>query len=362
MIILNTKDTSQAEIIEQAVAVLKKGGLVIYPTETVYGAGVDVSNQAAVNKLLQYKSRREGKPLSVAVTDQKMAEKYVEINKQAKKLYKQFLPGPMTIISKGKDTVAAGVESEFGTLGIRIPDYDLILKIVAKLGRGITATSANASGKKRPYTVADILNNLSAKQKNLIDLIIDAGKLAPNPPSTVIDTTLSTPTILRKGKTKLVGSDEKSTQLKSESEKMTKEIAGRIMLKYWDRIKKTALILGLDGQLGAGKTIFTKGVAEFLKIKETISSPTYTYLNEYDFKRYQTKGKLYHFDMWKVDSEKELTLFEIDKLVRPNNVLVIEWWDQIAGFLANKRYAIIKINIDVLDKENRELIITEKFS
>src|SRR3989304_1221808 len=100
--------------IDRAVKVLKTGGLVIYPTETCYGAGVDATNQKSVAKVLKYKTRREGKPLSIAVTDQKMASRYVKLNATAKNLYKQFLPGPLTVVSAGKHRVASGVESETG--------------------------------------------------------------------------------------------------------------------------------------------------------------------------------------------------------------------------------------------------------
>ena len=178
MKVLKTKDWPLEKIVKQATQSLATGDLVIYPTETVYGVGVDATNQEAVKKLLKYKSRREGKPLSIAVADRPMAEQYVELNDQAKKLYKRFLPGPHTIISKGLGKVAAGVESEFKTLGVRIPAYPLVLKLTEALGRPITATSANASGEKRPYSVDDVLNRLSAKQKNLVDLIIDDVKKA----------------------------------------------------------------------------------------------------------------------------------------------------------------------------------------
>lgn len=186
-------------VVDEAVGILKSGGLVIYPTETLYGVGVDATNQGAVKKLIEYKNRPFGKPFSIAVTGPEMAKHYVVINKTAEELYKNFLPGPLTIISKGLHKVAPGIESEDGTLGIRIPDYKMVNEIVEKLGVPVTATSANASYKKRPYKISDILDNLSEKQKGLIDLIIDAGELPRSEPSTVIDTTLDEPITLRQG-------------------------------------------------------------------------------------------------------------------------------------------------------------------
>jgi len=326
---INITKTLEMETIKTAVEVLKAGGLVIFPTETVYGAGVDATNQEAVKKLLAYKTRREGKPLSIAVPDQELALKYVEINEQAKKLYQRFLPGPVTIISKGLGKVASGVESEFGTLGVRIPDHGLLLKILKEFGRPITATSANASGKRRPYSIKNILDNISNKQQSLINLVLDAGELPKNKPSTVIDTTLSTPTTLRVGKVKTTEGES----LISRSEEETKKIAGILMLKHWDEIKEKGLVIGLDGALGAGKTIFTKGIAEFLQISETITSPTYSYIEEYVYERHGVKGKLCHIDLWKIESEKELERLEIEKLIRPNNIVVIEWWNQAEEFL-----------------------------
>src|SRR3972149_9381448 len=85
-----------------AVEVLNRGGLVVYPTETLYGIGADATNPEAIKKLTEYKNRPFGKPYSIAVTDREMAEEYVELNETAKNLYREFLPGPLTVISKGK--------------------------------------------------------------------------------------------------------------------------------------------------------------------------------------------------------------------------------------------------------------------
>ena len=350
MKILNLTQTAEKEIILAAIEILGAGGLVIFPTETVYGAGVDATNQAAVDKLLAYKSRREGKPLSIAVPDQKTAAKYVKINSQAEKLYQQFLPGPVTVISKGLNKVAPGVESEFGTLGVRIPDHNLTLKILKEFGKPITATSANASGKRHPYSIKNIFDNLSNKQQNLIDLVLDVGELPKNDPSTVIDTTLSTPTTLRAGKIKNIT----AKILISNSEAETKKIAGTLMLQHWNKIREKGLVIGLDGVLGAGKTIFTKGVAEFLQISEIITSPTYSYIEEYDYERHGVKGRLYHIDLWKIENEVELERLEIEKLIAPNNIVVIEWWDQGRKYLEEK--TDLKILIEETEDQSRKII------
>lgn len=350
MLILDVNNESTPAVLEQAVKVLQAGGLIIFPTETTYGAGVDVTNPVAVQKLLTYKSRREGKPLSIAVADQKQAEKYVELNDQAKTLYRQFLPGPVTVISKVlPGTVAPGVASEFGTLGVRIPDYPLILDLVRMLGRPITATSANGSGKPRPYTIESVFKNLSAKQASLVDLVLDAGTLPSNPPSTVIDTTMSTPVTVRSGKVAVdqAGNNDHRT-LVSTSEDETLSLAGKRCLMHWGDITEKGLVIGLNGPLGVGKTVFAKGVAKFLWIDEKITSPTYSYIQEYDFKRHDTAGKLYHLDMWKVDSEEAFERLEIGSLLMPSNVLVIEWFDQVAPWL-----------LPIIKQSNLELIVID---
>jgi L-threonylcarbamoyladenylate synthase len=356
---LEINQVPRAELIQKVIEVLTAGGLVIFPTETVYGAGVDATNPTAVEKLLRYKSRREGKPLSIAVSNQEMAEKYVEINDQARKLYQQFMPGPITIISKDRGLLAPGVASEFATVGTRIPDYDLIVEIVKAYGKPITATSANASGKKRPYTVNDILDQLSPKQLSQIDLILDAGKLPPNPPSTIIDTTLSAPVSLRSGSLNF----DSKVSLISKNEHETKQIAGRYMLKYWDRIAKNGLIFGLDGPLGAGKTIFAKGVAEFLEITEKITSPTYSYIEEYDFQKHSRKGKFYHLDVWKVNTPEEYQRLEIKKLLKPGTVLVVEWFSQVAQDLKDDAslagIPIINLEIEDLGDQLRQISLSE---
>lgn len=362
MLRIDIAKTPEKTVIAEACKTLAAGGLVIFPTETVYGAGVDATNQAAVDKLLAYKSRREGKPLSIAVTDMTMAEEFVELNDQARALYAQFMPGPVTIVSKDKGKLAAGVASEFGTVGTRIADYDLVRGMVCAYQRPITATSANASGKKRPYSVDDILNNLSEKQKSQIDLILDAGTLPPNEPSTVIDTTLSAPVTLRTGNLQITPKGD-TTKLTSDSETETKHIASRYILKHWNKLHKSGLIFGLDGPLGAGKTIFAKGVAEFLGITETITSPTYSYIEEYDYTRHQTSGKFYHLDLWKVETPDEYQRLEIAELLKANNILVIEWFSQVQAELetdaAIHNTPIVHIAITETDNHTRQLAISE---
>lgn len=333
--------------IDQIVAVLKSGGLVIFPSETVYGAAVDATNPGAVAKLTAYKQRPTGKPYSIAVSSVDMAEKYVQLNKTAKNIYQNFLPGPVTVISTGKHTVAPGVESETGSLGIRIPDYPLIIDLVTALGKPITATSANASYQKRPYKIADILDHLSEKQRGLIDLIIDAGELPHNEPSTVIDTTLDDPAILRQGDIKLKDNNE----LLSRSEENTKNIAKELWQKYAAYLGTRPLVFALEGEMGAGKTQFTKGLAHALGISEDeVTSPTYALHEDY--------GQLQHIDAWRMQNPTELETVGFAKMLTDKSVISVEWADQVADVIRDHQQeaVIIWVKIAYGKTENERLI------
>ena len=301
-----------------AVDYLTRGKLVFMATETVYIAAVDATNSEAVLKLIAFKNRPFGKPFSVGVTDIKMAKKYVFLNETAEKLYQRFLPGPVTVVSKGKHTVSAGVEAENGTLGIRIPNYPFFLKVVKKFKKPITTTSANASYKRRPYKISDILDNISEKQKNLIDLIIDAGELPHNEPSTVIDTTLDDePIILRQGEIKLKGKNE----VLSRNEEGTENIAKELWQKYEDFKGIRAIVYALEGEMGVGKTVFVKGLARAMGITEKVTSPSYDLLNNY--------GKLNHIDTWRMlNPNKEIKEIGSYELIKDKSIVAIEWADR----------------------------------
>lgn len=336
--------------IDPAISVLKSGGLVIFPCETVYGIAVDCQNPKAVKKLNAYKERAFGKPYAIMCSDRKMAEGYVELNETARSLYKTFLPGPVTVVSVGLHKVAPGIESETGTLGIRIPDYSFMLKLIKKFGHPIVATSANASYQKRPYEISDILENVSGKQKSLIDLIINAGKLPRNEPSTVIDTTLDEPTVLRQGGIKLKDKNE----ILSRSEENTQNVGKELWQKYESYQGKRSIIFALQGEMGAGKTIFTKGLARAMGITELVTSPTFALENEYS-----TAGKrLYHFDAWRLEKSDELKALGFEDLIKNKSVVAIEWAERVADEIRkfDDEAIIIWVKIEFGKKENERLI------
>jgi L-threonylcarbamoyladenylate synthase len=362
MKIIKLKEKNHQKIISEALKVLKSGGLIIYPTETCYGAGVDPTNQKAVDKLITYKKRRQGKPMAIAVACQKMAEKFVDLSTQAQNFYKNFLPGPYCIISNchSNNKIVDGIKSEFNTLGIRIPKFPFILNLLKQFDNPITTTSANASYKKTPYCIDDILNNLSEKQKNLIDLIIDAGKLEKKPTSLVVDTSASIPIFIRSNesqreqflKTEKINQNHLSFITNNQTK--TKNLAKRLMLKFFTQYEQKGIVFGLDGELGVGKTIFAKGIAEFLRIKENIKSPTYTYMSEYSYQRYQNSGNFYHLDVWKIENKKQLTMLELEKNYLSKNVFAIEWFDNIERYFKSTCF-LIKIEIETIGENKRKI-------
>ena len=342
------------KVIAEAVECLARGGLLIYPTETTYGIGVDATNQKAVDTLLKYKKRREGKPLSIAVTDIKMAEKYVTLNQAARNIYANFLPGPVTVVSKGKHAVAAGVESENGSLGIRIPAYNLALQIVKAFGKPITATGANASYKKRPYCIEDITKFLSPRQRSLISIMINAGELPHNEPSTVVDTTLDDIEVLRQGK--LSFTEENTFTSNNESE--TQKFGKKLVLKYKNLLTCKALVFCLVGEMGTGKTQFCKGIANGLGIKKTVTSPTYTFSTNYIFEAEGKNTEFIHMDTWRLFNDQEFLDLGFVKMIDACNVIAVEWADRVYEVL--KRYEdeakLIWVRFSYGKKENERIV------
>jgi len=357
MKILFLERAPEKQLIEQAVKTLEAGGLIIYPTETCYGIGADALDPKAIDKLLKYKGGRKGKPISIAVANQKMAKQYTKINPTAQNIFHNLLPGPITVVCEGKHKVDPRLESQSGTLGIRIPDYPLILKIIKTFGKPITATSANISSGKAPYSIKNILDNLPGSRKRLISLVIDAGVLPSNPPSTVIDTTQDQPKILRQGKINF--SRLRTRSVISNSTRETKQLAEQMIKKQSKYLKDKCLIFALQGELGVGKTQFAKGIGKALAITKTIKSPTFIIIHEHPFKFKKIKGIFYHIDAWRLRNPNELLELGIKQMIKPGNIIAIEWIEKGKKIL--KKHApkflakIIYLDFQHLAKNKRRI-------
>jgi L-threonylcarbamoyladenylate synthase len=348
MKVIKESDNNIAQIIN----VLDSGGLVIFPSETVYGAAVDATNPEAVNKLNTYKQRPVGKPYSIMVDCQESAERYVELNQTAKGIYKKFLPGPITVVSRGKNAVAKGVESEAGTLGVRIPKYDFLLKLTREFGKPLTATSANSSYKKRPYKIDDLLKNISQKQLSLIDLVIDAGELPRNEPSTVIDTTLDDVVVLRSGDIQF----NPIEQVVSRNPESTQNLGKELWQKYESYSGQRAIVFALEGEMGSGKTQLTKGLAKAMGIGDNVVSPTFSLHCIYDVK--ENPIVLNHIDAWRLIGTNELDDLGFRNMISNKSVVVIEWADRVSEQIRalNEDAVVIWVKISYGVKEDERLI------
>lgn len=175
-------------IVTDAVKVLRRDGLIVYPTETVYGLGADALSDYAVQRVYEVKGRPLGKPISVAVSDEEMMGAIAKISDEAWEFIREFLPGPVTLLLPVKKCLPPVLSGGTGMIGIRMPKNQITRDIIAELDAPITGTSANLSGTTPP---------VSREQVNVTyDLFVDGEEL-PGTPSTVVD--LGARQILRPG-------------------------------------------------------------------------------------------------------------------------------------------------------------------
>lgn len=346
-------EQNKTQAITEAVKVLRNGGLIVFPTETAYGVGALATNSEAVTKLLQYKERPVGKAISVAVADRETAERYVEINNEADQLFKQFLPGPLTVVCNSKHYADTRLESEKATLGIRIPDFDFTLKLLKELKEGISATSANRAGKKTPYSIEDILANNPARKTEMLDLILDYGELPKRPTSTVIDTTTLDMQVIRSG---AISFDTPIIEKEITSYEEMIDLGTSFTKENIKGKAESLTIISFNAELGAGKTQFMKGVALALGINETIKSPTYSLLNEYDT---HDGLKLIHIDTWRMASVAELEEVLQESYFAHRNIIAIEWAGAAEEMIREKTQQAIKNGVKVI-RFNVEILYTNK--
>ena len=335
-------------VIEKTVEILQQGGLVVFPSDTVYGLLVDAYNEKAVKKLIAFKNRPPGKPISVFV-DWDFLYELVLVSEKQKELLENILPGPFTVVLRSKGKVCPLLESEKKTLGVRIPDYQPVNSLVKKFKRPITATSANLSGKSPHYSIESLLKQLPESKKKLIDFIVDARKLKRNKPSTVVDLVEENIKILRQG-------DILFTQVNtyiSRSEKETKKIAQFILNKLLKKDVKKTLIFIIEGDLGVGKTVFVKGMGEFLGIKKIVS-PTFVVMYEYEVEKSKV-DKLIHLDLYNVEEKEEFEYLRIGDYLVPGNLLAIEWGEKVGEIfdLLKEKGEIVYVKMSYENEKER---------
>ena len=196
MEILKLNQGNYREVFQKAVAAVKKGEVLVCPTDTVYGLLCDAANKKAVKKLFKIKKRSKNKPIPIFVRDIKMAKKLAKINSQQEKFLRKIWPGPVTVVLP--------IKGKKGTIGIRIPKHKWLLNLVKQLGCPLAESSANISGKPASTRIKEVLKQFTLRrgsgqgnQKYQPDLVIDVGDLRESKSSKVIDLTIWPPKILR---------------------------------------------------------------------------------------------------------------------------------------------------------------------
>jgi len=186
------------EAVQAAVRVLHAGGVIVYPTDTVYGLGADATNADAVALVRRIKGRDAAKPILAMVADLPMLEAYAEMTPLARRLAEAYLPGPLSLVLAVRGEALAPVASVDGSAGFRLPDQPFCRAVAAAFGRPVTSTSVNRSGEPQARDIQNMLAQLGEHARD-ISLIVDAGTLPLRPPSTIVDARGTEPVVLRAG-------------------------------------------------------------------------------------------------------------------------------------------------------------------
>lgn len=191
--------TKLAEATEQelreAGKIIREGGLVAFPTETVYGLGADAMNEEAVRNIFAAKGRPADNPLIVHVCDRDMVDRVCFVSETAQKLMDAFWPGPLTLLLPKKDCVPTATTAGLPTVGVRMPDHPAALALIRESGVPIAAPSANLSGRPSPTTAKHVYEDMNGR----IEMILDGGDCRVGVESTVLDVSGPEPVVFRPG-------------------------------------------------------------------------------------------------------------------------------------------------------------------
>ena len=194
--LINLKNCKDYQKLRYPAIIAKNRGIVVFPTETVYGIGTNGLDKEAVERLYKIKERPLNKPISLLVSDFEMIEKVAkDISETEYKIMKKFFPGPLTIILNKKDIVPDIVTSGGSTVGIRMPEEEITRKLIEYAGVPIAAPSANISGKPSGIDLQEIIKEFGDK----VDYYIDGGKSKIGIGSTIVKVENNTIKILREG-------------------------------------------------------------------------------------------------------------------------------------------------------------------
>jgi L-threonylcarbamoyladenylate synthase len=181
--------------LQAAVHVLREGGLVCFPTDTVYGIGAAAGDDAAVRRLFAVKGRPPDKPLPLLLAEAGDAARVAVVTSLGKALATRFWPGALTIVMGRSPSYRSLALSGGETVALRVPDHELVRRMVRDLGGPVTGTSANRAGAPAPVSAAEVAFQMG----EMVELIIDGGRSRGRAESTVIDITSTPPVVLREG-------------------------------------------------------------------------------------------------------------------------------------------------------------------
>ena len=179
---------------DDILAVLRSGGLIVYPTDTLYGLGADPFNADAVTRLFAAKGRPAGQPVSVVMPSLDAAKEMALINARAEAFCRPWLPGPLTLLFRPTAKTPRTIVSDQGTVAIRVPNHPVALMFAKRFGP-ITATSANLHGRPPPIEAWEAQEQLG----NVVDVYVDAGPCPVGRESTIVDFTQEEPRVIREG-------------------------------------------------------------------------------------------------------------------------------------------------------------------
>lgn len=184
------------QVLQKAVAILERGGLIAYPTRCLYGLGVDALNADAIRRVYRVKQRSSDKPLSILIPHREDLQRWATgISPGAFGLLDRFWPGKVTFVFKARQSLPQQLLGGTGRIGVRLPAHSTAQALVKAFGRPLTATSANLSGKPASVCIEDIAPQIMGQ----LDLVLDAGSLQGGAGSTVVDLTGDGPVVVREG-------------------------------------------------------------------------------------------------------------------------------------------------------------------
>jgi L-threonylcarbamoyladenylate synthase len=182
--------------IKKAAQIVQEGGIIAFPTETFYGLAVDALNETALKKIFQVKKREEANPLLLLIADQSWLKGLVQdISPLAERLMSKFWPGPLTLVFPASPQLSSLLTAGTGKIGIRHSPHAVTQALVQAVGRAITGTSANLSGQPGILTAREVFQSLGES----LDAVLDGGKTAGGPGSTVLDVSDPSPRMIREG-------------------------------------------------------------------------------------------------------------------------------------------------------------------